>query len=300
MYIAGIFAGLFSAIFASVSYAASKGFINEYKSPLRLLLLSVAFMMFPAMLTLLCLYGRYDLIFSPRNILMLLGAQGSFLVAQIALFRGLRYVEASRYSSLLGLKILLLSLICVIFTGEGLNLLQWIAVILCTISAVGMNFSGFRIPWKAFLFLLITLSGYICSDICHVEYIKGNVGDTPWIQAFATISCSYTVLGLISLPSLFFFKWNFREFRATMPYGLAWFSSMLTLFFCFYETGLVFGSVLQATRGLFSILLGAILVHYGVRGQEAAETTRKDWYRRIVMAVLMIIAVGLYSAGKVG
>ena len=60
------------------------------------------------------------------------------------------------------------------------------------------------------------------------------MGDTPWIQAFATISCSYTVLGLISLPSLFFFKWNFREFRATMPYGLAWFSSMLTLFFCFY------------------------------------------------------------------
>jgi hypothetical protein len=131
------------------------------------------------------------------------------------------------------------------------------------------------------------------------QNIKGNVGDTPWIQAFATISCSYTVLGLISLPSLFFFKWNFREFRATMPYGLAWFSSMLTLFFCFYETGLVFGSVLQATRGLFSILLGAILVHYGVRGQEAAETTRKDWIRRIVMAVLMIIAVGLYSAGKV-
>ena len=104
---------------------------------------------------------------------------------------------------------------------------------------------------------------------------------------------------MITIPTLFFFKWNYREFRATVPYGAAWFLSMLTLFFCFYETGLVFGSVLQATRGLFSILLGVILVHYGVKGQESAETSRKDWIRRIVMAVLMIITVGLYSAGKV-
>ena len=299
MYIPGIFAGLLSAIFASLSYVASKAFINEYKSPVRLMLLSLVFMMFPAALTLLCLYGRYELVFTLRNILMLLGAQGGFLVAQISLFRGLRYVEASRYSSLLGLKILLLSLICVFFTGAGLTLQQWIAVVICTVSAVGMNYSGFRIPWKAFLFLLITLSGYICSDICHVEYVKGNVGDTPLIQAFASVSCSYALLGLITIPTLFFFKWSYREFRATVPYGGAWFLSMLALFFCFYETGLVFGSVLQATRGLFSILLGVILVHYGVKGQESAETSRKDWVRRIVMAVLMIIAVGLYTAGKV-
>lgn len=298
MYVFGVFAGLLSAIFASVSYVASKSFINEYKSPVRLMLLSLVFMMFPAALTLLCLYGRYELVFTPRNIWMLLGAQGGFIIAQFALFRALRYVEASRYSSLLGLKIVLLSLVCVLFQGEWLTPRQWIAVILCTISAVGMNYSGFRIPLKAFLYLLITLSGYICSDVCHVEYVKGNIGDTPLIQAFASVSCSYMFLGLITLPTLFFFKWRFREFLATAPYGGSWFFSMLALFFCFYEVGLVYGSVLQATRGLFSIVLGALFVYYGVQGQEAAETSRKDWIRRIVMAVLMIIAVGLYSSGK--
>ncbi|MBR2427061.1 MAG: EamA family transporter [Lentisphaeria bacterium] len=298
MYVLGFTAGLFSAILASCSYVASKGFINRYKSPLRLMALSLVFMMIPAALTLLCLMGRYELIFTQRNILMVLGAQASFVLGQFALFRALHYVEASRYSSLLGLKILVLSLIYVGILREPLSLQQWIAVILCTISAVGINYSGLRIPLKAFVFLLITLSGYICSDICHVEYIKGNIGTTPLIQAFASISFSYICLGLITLPTLFFFKWTFREFGATAFYGGSWFLSMLTLFFCFYQMGLVYGSVLQATRGLFSIVLGALLVYYKVPGHEAAETSRKDWIRRIVMAILMIIAVGLYAGGK--
>ena len=299
MFALGIAAGFGAALFSSLSYIASKSFINRYKSPYRLMMLAHIIMMVLAMIVLACLYGRYELSFSLKSILLVLAAQSGFVTAQLALFLALHHVEASRYSSLLGLKILLLSLICFIFMKQPLTLLQWIAVILCTTAAVGMNYSGYRISWIAFIYLLFSLGGYICSDICQVAYQNGTKADSVIIQCFASISFSYLVLGILTLPALFFFKWKPREILWAIPYSSFWFLSVLVLFFCFYEIGLVYGSVLQATRGLISVILGALLVRFGFgKGHEDESTTKRDWIRRGVMAILMIIAVGLYTYGK--
>lgn len=297
MYLAGFLAGLASAILSSLAYVASKSFINRFGSPVKLTLLSYVFMMIPSLLVLILLWGKYELSFGTENVLNLTIAGASAILAQVALFFGLRYVEASRFSSLLGLKIISLSLVCVLLLGEDLTLLQWGGVILSTIAAMGINYSGLRLPFLAVICLAGVLSLGVSCDLFQVRYIQGNSGDSVLIQSMASVAFLYLCMGAVMIPTLFFFKWDFRAFFGTAPYGAAWFCAMLTLFYSFSEVGLVCGSVLQATRGIFSVIIGAIILYAGVKGHEA-PVSRRDWIRRFIMSALMVCAVAMYSLGK--
>ena len=69
---------------------------------------------------------------------------------------------------------------------------------------------------------------------------------------------------------------------------------MLFLYISFGLIGVVFGSIIQAGRGIFSILLGIVLLRAGVEKNEP-DVSGKIWLRRSVMAILMLSAMILYT-----
>ena len=135
----GIIAGLLSAFLQAVSYVCSAGFMRKYRSSLRLVIFSQLVMgafCLPAVPFLIPpgLDGRYGEFAFWTGVWVVV-----FVTGQTAFFNTLRTIEASRMSSLLGLKIIVLSLISVVFLRHLLNPLQWLAVFISTLAAVGMN-----------------------------------------------------------------------------------------------------------------------------------------------------------------
>ena len=81
------------------------------------------------------------------------------------------------------------------------------------------------------------------------------------------------------------------------PYSLIWIISQVALFACFALLKPVFGNVILATRGLFSVAFGAMLPLLGL-GALDSKISRRKWIQRGVAALLMTIAIALYSFGK--
>ena len=81
-----------------------------------------------------------------------------------------------------------------------------------------------------------------------------------------------------------------------VPYAAAWFFSMVCLFSCFSLVGIVYGGILQSTRGLISIALGTAIATLGHHHLE----THAPWpvvVKRLIAAAAMTAAIALYTMG---
>ena len=85
------------------------------------------------------------------------------------------------------------------------------------------------------------------------------------------------------------------DWRYALPWAVAWLAAMLFLFGCFDRIGVIFGNILQATRGIMSIVLGVAVAALGHLRLEQ-KVSRGVLVRRIVAAALMFTAIALYSA----
>ncbi len=220
-----------------------------------------------------------------------------YLLGQGSFFMTLKELEASRASSLLGVKLVVLALINFAIFGTAITGLQWVAVILCMVAAVMMNFSGVKMSWKAVIWLLLTCIGYSLSDIFGRKAVHFISGDWSLRSAMTSTALCYSLLGICSLPVLIFIKKTKKAFVAAIPFAICWFSAMLVLFGSFAALGVVFGNIVQASRGLMSIALGVVLAIAGFSHIEA-KTNQAVFWRRFAAAVLMIAAIALYSYTK--
>ncbi|MBR2363676.1 MAG: hypothetical protein IKA79_00605, partial [Lentisphaeria bacterium] len=66
---------------------------------------------------------------------------------------------------------------------------------------------------------------------------------------------------------------------------------------CFALVLPVFGNVILASRGLFSVVLGAMLSFVGLQKLDAV-ISRKQWILRAIAAILMIGAIAVYSVSS--
>lgn len=298
--IGGIISGLLTALLQSLSYVCSAAFIRQYRSPLRLVIFSQLAM------------GAFCLPFSfwvfPPELLDNLGRYLStllvwvivFSLGQISFFAALRSIEPSRLSSLLGLKIILLSLFSVVILNHGLGTGKWMAVLLATLAAVGMNWSGGKSFTPIGLFwLLCTLVFYSLADITETKLVLMMPIERIGIirAAIASGIICYTVLGAVTLFTLTRFRWTTRQFVKSIPFAAFWFTSQVSLFVCFGLIGPVFGNVIQSSRGMISIAIGMLLMYYKVYGLDAKISPRM-WLRRAVAAVLMTTGIILYAVSE--
>ena len=218
----------------------------------------------------------------------------AYNIAFYCFFRAVNEIEASRLSSLLGLKVIVIALIMLLLNKTQLRMPHYAAVVMTAVSAVGMNFSGVRISRRGALFLALTLLGFSTTDITAAQFVRMMPGRAVTLNAICVTSLSYIILGVISAAALVRMRFERGPLLGALPYGALWFTAMLLLFASFGIVGVVFGSIIQASRGLISVLLGVMLARTGFVGADP-DVPRRIWIRRAVMALVMIGAIGLYS-----
>ena len=300
--LSGVFCGLSAAILNSVGYIFSARFLLRYGSALRLVVAASLVMMFLCLPFLPFLFPWTQLQDRGEFLTMLLIWVASFWCGQGCFFMSLKYFNASCLSSFLGLKIVVLALIFLLFRHENPGVWQWIAVFLSAGAAVSFNWTGAEIGRPAgWFFLFVTLLGYSTCDIYETKIITRLIGcGCSLMRASLTATAVvYSTLGLVSLPFLFFLKMKKKQLVYAAPYAVLWIGSQIMLFACFALLRPVFGNVILATRGIFSVLVGALLAAVGLSRFDS-QISRSQWIKRGFAACAMTAAIAIYSLAQAG
>ena len=299
MELTGILFGLGAVVAQSVSYVTSRLFVlSRGQAGFRLLLASHVLMGILSLI-ILPLVWHPDMPAFSAYLAPLLGTTLFFLVGQFAMFQLISVVHASRVSPLLGLKIPTIAVITVLFFNQPLNPLQWVAIVLSTLAALLLNAAGTSIGWRSGAWLMLTCMGYSLSDI-HIAKLIHALHPIPVLRAAVLGTClCYALAGLVVCAGLPFVKRQhvFADWRYAIPFTASWYTSMFLLFASFGIIGPVFGNVIQSTRGLVSVVLGAWLAHLGFHHLEA-RVSRRTLALRFVAAGLMCGAIWLFQHGR--
>jgi len=296
MLLYGILFGLGAATCQSLSYIGSRWFVVRYTDGAwRLLVWSHAIM---GLTSLLFLPMAWSAGMPPARqyVLPLCGAGGFYLAGQAGLFLLMRTTEASRIAPLLALKILILAVISVAVMRQHLTLSQWLAAGLCVSAAFLLTQSGARLSAGKLLMLLFICTAYSLSDL-HIAALVRSLRPLSPIRASVVGTClTYVLCGACVLPfvpSAAARRQPGEVWRAG-PFAAAWLISMVLLYACFAFVGPIYGNILQSTRGLISIMLGAVLAQAGQR-QIEEKTSRRLLVQRLLAALLMTAAVWLFQ-----
>jgi drug/metabolite transporter (DMT)-like permease len=227
----------------------------------------------------------------------LMGTAGFYVIGQLALLTLMRRMEASRIAPLLSLKILILAIATTLLPDQSpLSAGQWAAACLCLTGALLLYFAGPAFTLSSAVWLLTACLGYSFSDLSIKALVK-SLDPIPTLHASVLAAClSYVACGIAAIPFLPLLKRNgkWRDWPAALPYASAWFLAMIALFGCFGIVGTVYGNILQSTRGIMSVVIGAALAHLGWIHIEE-RTSRIVLLRRLAAAVLMTLAIWLYQ-----
>jgi hypothetical protein len=113
----------------------------------------------------------------------------------------------------------------------------------------------------------------------------------PFIAAWI----AYIFCGGVGVVMLCIRGWPARRVWVyAVPHALTWLSSMV-LFYCMVAIiGVVFSVIVQSTRGVISVGLGAIIARWGFLHLEH-HVDRKTFWKRMAAAILMTAAIALYA-----
>lgn len=292
-----ILCGFGAAIINSAGYLFNARFLLLFKSPARLLMVA-SFLMMLVTLPLMLIFFPFSVL--PcwwKFVLQGVCTSALFLAGQGCFFAAMRYFEASRIASLLGLKIIVLSILFLI-TGGSLNLMQWSAVLIAASAGMIFNWAGnTSVSWRGWVLIIMTLIFYSSVDMLETDLVVqmrqcSNAG--AFYSSFLVITLVYTLLGVLTLPVLIWMKPCRRELLEGAPYAALWLISQILLFVCFSNLKPVFGNVILAIRGVFSVVAGLLLPYVGLAALDSKISMRL-WIRRIIAALMMVGAIALYS-----
>lgn len=299
MAIIGIILGLLAAFSHSLSYLFSRMFVGKFhNSSIVLLAISHVIM------------GIFSLILLPffwvegiKNIagyaVALVSCNLFYLVGQICLFIAFKKTDASRVAPLLGLKVFFIAMISLAFFHNTFTLLQWVAIALSAGATIALTQTGGRLSRSCFMWIMTACLSYGLSDLGIKSLIThfGGLGLNITQSSILSVCLCYFFCGLIGLTLLFFLP---RPTRAmwghAIPFSMTWYVAMFFLFGCFAHVGVVYGVILQSTRGVISILMGYLIARAGYVHLEE-KTSRTVLLRRVLAAILMLGAIGLYYFG---
>lgn len=200
-------------------------------------------------------------------------------------------------SPLLGTKILFLAVISVVVFQQEFSLLQSISIALC-LCAVGMlSWSNGKIAWMSLLWVLLTCLGYALSDICVREVISKFLFLGLFHGSVVSACLCYSFCGLIGAGLIIIVRpVSTSMWIHALPFASTWFIAMLFLFACFGSIGIIYGSIIQSTRGILSVFLGVMVSGAGLVHLEEKMNTA-ELLRKAVAALCMAGAIVLYYVG---
>jgi uncharacterized membrane protein len=295
----GLFAGIFSVIFQSTAYLFSARFTRHYpKSALTFLLLSHAIMGCFAAATLLLIrptpmppLGSYmqPLIFNSC----------AYLLAQLSLFAALRQTDASRISPLLGIKIIFIAAISALFLHQTFNLLQWASILLCLSAALSLNHFGGTMAKSSIAWVISATLLYSIADV-NIKIFIETFSRLGLIRAsMLAASLTYCFCGLLSIGALLLTRQKrpIGMWMDALPFAMLWYLTALFLFFSFGSLGIVYGNIVQSSRGIVSVVIGWAIALMGFTHLEQ-RTQGSVIIRRVLAALLMSVAIALFYWGK--
>ncbi len=307
----GILAGLATAFFSAVSYLVSRHHgRKDGGGSLRLLVFAHVLM------GIACLPLAWALRPDPLPpvavwVPPLVGSSLTYLAGQAAVFAALKRIDASQLAPLLGLKIAIIALLATFVIGQPLVGRQWLAVAISMAAVAMLHRAGHPSRKTASLsalgMVLAICASFAVSDLFIVgliDAVQESPVASPEIAAATAgrlraggfaMAATYVLCGLIALP---FVPWVGRSRSAgwmgAMQYAAAWLASMAGLYICFGLVGPVFGNILQSTRGIMAVGLGALLASLGWHDLEQ-PVDRRTLVRRAIAAVMMTAAIAAYA-----
>ena len=118
-------------------------------------------------------------------------------------------------------------------------------------------------------------------------------------SALVSAAMCYVLCGAVGLALLpWLGRGSAREWLDACPFAGCWLGAMILFFACIGQVGPLYGNILQSTRGLISILMGAVLARMGLIHLER-RTTRGVFVQRLVAGGLMVAAIALFVPGFV-
>jgi drug/metabolite transporter (DMT)-like permease len=290
----GIFLGLGAAVFQSTSYVGSRVFAHRYPDkPLHLLSLSHIVMGIFALMMLPFVWPNTMPAFAAYGP-SLIACSGFYLIGQWLLFAALKKASASRVSPLLGIKVFILALIGVLFLGQRFGLLQWTAIMMSVAAAVMLSRTGEKLSLRVAIWIFLTCVAYCFSDI-NIKILVGHFNYLGFAHSAILSGClSYILCGIIAAVLLpFVAQPTTTMFVYSLPFAAEWFVAMLLLYACFGIIGVVYGNIVQSSRGIISIMFGAALVKLNYEHLDQ-KVSRGVFFQRLAAAILMSCAIALY------
>jgi len=299
----GVAAGLTTALCSAVSYLVSRHHGGRAGGPIRLLVLAHLLMGVACIPATALLWPR-GLPVARVWLVPLIGCAATYLAGQAVVFAALRRADASRVAPLLGLKIVMLAAITSCLPGGRLDARQWVAVGLSVAAALMLQRGGGGLPPAALASIVAACVAFAISDLFIVGLIDGlqaaaagaavplgrlHAGGLAMTVTY--VLCGATALIMLAAPPLR--PRNRIVWTGAGQYAVTWLLGMAALYACLGVVGAVFGNILQSTRGIMAIVIGAALAHLGWHDLE----TRVDagtLLRRVAAAVLMTSAIAIY------
>lgn len=301
MHASGILLGLAAAAFQTGSYLCSRLFVLRRQDAVLRLLVTSHVIMGAASLAALPFVWSPAAPPAPVYATAMVGVSVFYLVGQAGFFFLVRTSDASRVVPLLGFKIVMLAAIAVVFQHRVVTAGQWAAVALSVAAALLLNFSGKGLARASLLWMGVVCLGYSLSDL-NIEQFVLRLAPVPHYRAsLIAVSLSYAMCGAVALALLPAVHRKVRltasDWRDAAPFSAFWLLGMVFLFACFGVVGPVFGNVLQSTRGLMSVLVGALVARQGYVHLEAV-VGRRILLRRVLAAALMVAAIWLFGRSR--
>jgi|WetSurMetagenome_2_1015567.scaffolds.fasta_scaffold00209_29 drug/metabolite transporter (DMT)-like permease len=295
--ITGVLLGLAAASFQSGSYLFSKRYVSAFERGTPALLVSSHCIMGIFALALLPLFLPSHLPPLSRAALPLILGVAAYLAAQASLFLSLTAADASRVSPLLGLKIFVLAAISISFLGRQYGALQWAGILAGLCAAYLLGTAGTRLSPKGWAAVAAACVFYSISDLC----IRRLIGEFEYLGLFRASVVSaclcYVLAGAVAAASMPFVNvLSARRWRLAFPFAVFWFVGILFLFGCFGAIGVVFGNIVQSTRGVISLVLGWAMARLGHERIEG-RVTRGVFAIRVAAGVMMTAAIMLFYLG---
>jgi drug/metabolite transporter (DMT)-like permease len=292
--IIGVALGLCAAVSQSASYLFSRRFVTRHAAgTYHLLVLSHLII---GVLSLAALPFLWPQRTPPlRALFLYAGGSALFYIAgQTFLLLALRKAEASRLAPLLGLKVFILAAISVAALGAVLRPAQWLAVGMSVAAALLLSRVGGPLSPASIGGALGACAGYSLSDI-HVQLLVDHLRHLGLLRAtLLGVACTYLLCAAAALAAFLAHpRYTRTQWLDAAPYALSWFAAMVFLFACFGTIGVVFGNIVQSSRGLISIGLGAVIARLGMLHLETRAGPGL-LARRIGAALLMTAAIVVF------
>jgi hypothetical protein len=307
----GVAAGLGCALFSSISYLVSRHHGTRRSGGSRRLLvlahllmgiacLPVAWQLIPAEVSSTTLWSRS--IWTACFV-----STGSYFVGQACVFYLLTRADASKLSPLLGLKIIALALIVSLVLQQSLAPGQWLAVALCAAATVVQQRGGAGVTATALALLGFACCCFAVADLGIVALIDALELALPISRLRAgslAMALTYVLGGLFVLPLVATEyarpqRPTSRDWLAAAEYSAAWLTAMVSLYACIGSVGVVLSTILQSTRGVMSVVIGAVLAHLGWHDLES-RVDQSMFFKRLAAAVLMTAAIATYVWSAAG